>query len=49
LPYPATKYEIAEYPIAAIGKTENKAATAFVRFVAGKTGQRILKQYGFLP
>jgi molybdate transport system substrate-binding protein len=49
VPIPATQNVIAAYPIAAIGKTENKAATAFVRFVAGKTGQRILKQYGFLP
>ncbi len=46
---PATQNVIAAYPIAAIGGRERRGAAAFLEFVASRTGQRILKKYGFLP
>ncbi len=46
---PDTQNVIAAYPIAAIGKTENAVSKAFIAFVKGQTGQRILKRYRFLP
>lgn len=46
---PATQNVIAAYPIAALGKAENKVAAAFVKFVASANGQKILKKFGFLP
>lgn len=46
---PDTQNVIAAYPIAALGDSENKVKKAFVAFVKGKSGQRILKKYGFLP
>ncbi len=46
---PDTQNVIAAYPIAKIGPRKSPASVAFITFVAGKTGQRILKKYGFLP
>lgn len=46
---PDTENVIAAYPIGALGKSANPVSKAFIAFVAGKTGQRILKKYGFLP
>lgn len=46
---PDTQNVIASYPIADIGLRKRPASEAFIKFVAGKTGQRILKKYGFLP
>lgn len=40
---------VASYPIATIAPVRRTAANAFVEFVRGETGQRILRKYGFLP
>ncbi|MDP1795438.1 MAG: molybdate ABC transporter substrate-binding protein [Acidimicrobiales bacterium] len=46
---PETQNVIAAYPIAKIGPADKPGAKAFIKFVKAKTGQRILKKYGFLP
>ena len=46
---PATQNVVAPYAIAEIGKSKNTARTDFVEFVTSRTGQRILRKYGFLP
>lgn len=45
---PAAQNVVASYPIAVVGK-QKKASKAFVDFVVGKDGRRILQRYGFLP
>jgi molybdate transport system substrate-binding protein len=44
---PAGENVVADYPIAAVRRSSK--ARAFVDFVLGDEGQRILRRYGFLP
>lgn len=47
---PADMNVIAEYPIAALAKTENaELASAFVAYVLSPAGQAILEKWGFTP
>ena len=49
VPVPDAANVVAVYPIAPVAGGNPRPARAFVDFVTGPTGQRILAAYGFLP
>jgi molybdate transport system substrate-binding protein len=47
---PASQNVTAEYPIVALKDAPNKdGATAFINYVLGSAGQKVLESFGFLP
>jgi molybdate transport system substrate-binding protein len=50
VPIPADQNEITDYPIAQIKDAPNaSAAAAFISYVLGPAGQKVLASLGFLP
>jgi molybdate transport system substrate-binding protein len=50
VPIPAKDNVVADYPIARLSGAPNKTgASAFVRYVLGTQGQKVLESYGFIP
>ena len=50
VPIPANDNVTAQYPIVKLKKAPNpKAATAFMDYVLGSSGQKVLASYGFIP
>jgi molybdate transport system substrate-binding protein len=50
VPIPAKDNVTAQYPIVKLKKAPNpKAATAFMDYVLGSSGQKVLASYGFIP
>ena len=50
VPIPANENEITEYPIAQVKDAPNaSAAAAFINYVLGPDGQKVLASFGFMP